>query len=95
MAFSSPAGGYCSSVQQVFTERLLRARRVLGAVLPHAGPWPPLEDAEVLSSVQVFSSHNLSVLGKGLPPLVKHHYFFFNQKGAVERETCHLTPHRL
>lgn len=44
---------------------------------------------------QAFSGHNLSVLGRVCLPLSSTIFFFFNQKGAVERETSHLTPLRL
>lgn len=94
MAFSSLAWGYCSySVPHVFTEHLLYARLVLGAVL-HA---PVLshhwKTQKPISSMQAFISHNLSVLGKDLPSLIKHHFFFFfffYQKGSGERD---LSPH--
>lgn len=43
---------------------------------------------------QAFSCHSLSVLGKGLPSLIKHQVivfvFVFYQKGAVEKD---LSPH--
>lgn len=42
---------------------------------------------------QALSSRNLS--RKSLSPLSSTFFFFFNRKGAVERDTCHLTPHRL
>lgn len=87
MAFSSPTGGHCShpSVQLVLSGRLLCARLVPGAVCPHShlshqwgrrGPSLP---------TQAFSSHNLSVRGKGLPSLSKHHLCFKPERGSGER----------